>query len=169
MGYSYGSWERHRRGDLGMLSGTALKLSALCVLTSHGLFTGTDQGIYQELPLVVRTRPYQMRVHLNRAAEDNFCSRLTSCRSHSEDGITLEEFKIRFGWRIRRLRLERGWSGEDIGTRKGDWKIWQEWETGKKCPKISSWVMVCEVLGIDLDVLLLGIETEGDDLVRASD
>lgn len=120
---------------------------------------------------MVRVRPYQVRDDLNKFAINKFRVQLAACRSFPEHGkvwITVDEFKIRFGWRIRRLRLERGWSSEDIGTRKGDWKTWQEWEAGKKRPKISSWVAICEVLEIDLNFLLRAIETEGDDVMSAS-
>ncbi len=168
--YNFGSWERHRRGDAGMSAGTALKICALCRLPLHEIFKGADKGIYRKLPRVVRKRPYQMRDDLNTPAEDDFRSRLAACRSlpeHVKGEMSLDEFKIRFGWRIRRLRLERGWSLGDIVDREGDANTWQHWERGRRCSLVSSWATICEILKIDLDILLRGIETEGDELIAA--
>lgn len=168
MNYNFNSWERHRRGDAGMSAGTALKISSICRLPLHEIFEGTDKGIYRNLPRVVRKRSYQMRDDLNTSAEGDFRSRLAACRSLSESSrgaIILDEFKLRFGWRIRRLRLEKGWSLGDIVDREGDANTWQHWERGRRCSLVSSWATICEILKIDLDILLRGLETEGDDLI----
>jgi transcriptional regulator with XRE-family HTH domain len=56
---------------------------------------------------------------------------------------------------IRRFRNERGWSQEQLGEAVGvTFQQIQKYENGKNRITIGRLVMICEVLGIDLDEVI---------------